>query len=197
MVPDIRAGQHVAIVGPTGSGKTTLARVFLESRPYVVVIDSKGELDWPGWKITSNPDVISQVEASKIIYRPPYATLQEDVSELFLMIYEQGGWTVFVDEVYSLGRRMGEYILLLTRGRSRGISVWTGTQRPRWLPLEAFTESKHWFIFRVFSKSDIKAISDQTTPEVASEIGMLAPYHFLYYDNQTNRLVRSRPVKGG
>src|ERR1700748_169221 len=38
-----KPGQHVAMIGPTGEGKTTFASGILAQRKYVIALDPKGE----------------------------------------------------------------------------------------------------------------------------------------------------------
>lgn len=194
----------MVVIGPTGSGKTVLARAFLSSLPYVVVLDSKDELSWKGWKRAKTLEPIRWIDASRCILRAPIGGTRAMADGLFRTVYEQRGWTVYIDEVYSLGfthtQVPSSYPLLLTRGRSRGITVWTGTQRPRFLPLFAFTESKHFFVFAVQSIDDLLVIKRQTSPEVAELVSGLKKHEFVYYNKETGQAIKSAPLslkKGG
>lgn len=198
ITPSLKQGEHVLLVGPTGSGKSFLGDRFLRSYPYTVVLDSKDELHWKGFLRTKKLDAVRYLDASHIIYVPEHRNLIESADTLFELVYTQRGWTVYVDEVYSLGLGMSvppSFNKLLTRGRSRGITVWTGTQRPKWMPLFCFTESKHYFLFRVTSEDDIRTIARQASPEIATRIKSLQKYGFIYYNKEDDIAHVSAPLR--
>lgn len=184
------------VCGMTGSGKTTLSDRLLSTKPYVIVIDNKHELDWRYWTITDDPKVA--LAGNHTIYRPAKGIAgKRAVVWLLEAIYQAGGWVVYIDEVYTLGRGSvasypQEYIDLLTRGRSRGITVWTGTQRPRFLPVFAFTESRHLFLFELGSTIDTKHVADMYgAPDLISE-APARKHDFIYYRRDGKLMVKHR-----
>lgn len=198
--PLLRQGEHVVCCGPTGSGKTFLAEKFLRTVGHAVVLDAKDELKWKGFSKTHKLQDVAEIKREHLIYAPPKETYWAGTYELFKTVYEMHGWRVCVDEVYSLGTTIQQvpstYIDCLTRGRSRGVTVWTCTQRPRWLPLFAFTESKHFFFFQVDSETDLKVIADHTNREVARAVEKLSGHEFVYYNKMERKPHISRPIRG-
>jgi hypothetical protein len=118
-----------------------------------------------------------------------------ETARLMGEIYRAGGYDFAVDEVYTLGRNNfasypSQYIDLLTRGRSRGISVWTCSQRPRFVPLFAFTESRHIFVFALGSADDRKHIA-----KMAGVDGLDRPlvgHDFIYFNRETRQIIQAR-----
>lgn len=187
----IPQGQHSLLLGMTGSGKTTLARRLLSSRPYVIVVDTKHELSWPGFTITNS--VRAALAGTHTIYRPRNQT---ELISLLRYVYQAGGWDLYIDEIYTLGRGHvssypQEYISLLTRGRSRHITVWTGSQRPRFLPLFCFTEARHLFLLELGSENDTKHVAQMAgVPMLARQ--QLSGHDYIYYRRQGKICIRSR-----
>lgn len=58
------------------------------------------------------------------------------------------------------GRAGSGLIALLTRGRSKGISVLMSTQRPAWLSRFCFTEAQKYYIYRLTDRRDSKVLGE-------------------------------------
>ena len=177
-----------------GSGKTTLAERLLSAEDYVIAIDTKRDLKWDGWPITSNLKAPFTVKHS--IFRP---NTEADIEYIFRNAFKEKGWYIYVDEVYMLGKRLlspqlhgSPYVISLTSGRSRGITVVTSTQRPKYLPLFALTESKHFFIFELGSKDDVKDLVRMAGIDEMGAAYELTGHEFLYYNRIKKLVVKSQ-----
>lgn len=167
---------------------------LLSAEEYVIAIDTKHDLNWNGWKRTDNLKVSFALKHS--IFRPK-SEAQLDV--LFRRAFKEGGWFLYVDEVYMLGRhllspRTGEspYVICLTSGRSKGITVITSTQRPKYLPLFALTESKHFFVFELGSRDDVKDLTRMAGIDALDAANKIHGHEFLYYNRVTKQAVVSK-----
>lgn len=92
---------------------------------------------------------------------PAYEEQSQVLEAVLDKAYKQGGWTVFVDEGFEL-RRLGlvkQHEKLLTQGRSKGISVVTGVQRPSYVSRFTFSESRHILSFHHEGR-DVKVMKD-------------------------------------
>ena len=186
-------GEHVTLIGPTGQGKTTLARAILPRRTYSLVLASKPRdsllhqfpdhtvvrswapherkvILWP--KMTEPEDVITQ--------RDVFATALRDV-------YRQGGWSVYLDEARYVTDFLGLaklVELLWLQGRSLGVSVVASTQRPRHLPLEAYSQASHVYMWRTRDLQDLKRLADMAggppVSEIRAAVSALPQYGVLY-----------------
>lgn len=160
-----------------------------------MVVDVKHELSWDGYKVTSSIDEALNGPNKHVIFRPDSTGY---VNPLLWGLYHQKGWDIFIDEVYGISNRGNAtsyppaYIALLTRGRSRGITVWSGMQRPRFAPLFAFTESTHFFVFRVAHSEDRKTIGQFTVPELKDY--QPERYAFAYYNRIEHEVKYSKPL---
>lgn len=176
----------------TGSGKTTLAERLLSAEEYVIAIDTKGDLKWKGWKVTSSLPLAFSLKHS--IFRPKN---EAQIIALFRQAFKEGGWYIYVDEVYMLGKKLlsprtGEspYVICLTSGRSKGVTVLTSTQRPKYLPIFALTESQHFFIFELGSQDDLKDVVRMAGIDALNV--NVGNHRFLYYYRPKKQAVVSK-----
>lgn len=161
----------------------------------MLVVDTKHELDWPGFVVCN--DLSKALRETHAIYRPPLPPRQNVyVDRLMQIVYQQGGWDIYFDEIYTIGYGSAQsypqsYISLLTRGRSRSITVWTGTQRPVFLPRFSFTESRHLFMLELGSLDDQKHVSKMIgSPELADL--RLSGHQYAYYRREGKILLVSQ-----
>jgi len=155
-------GQHVALIAPTGAGKTTFAGGILDLRRYVLALDAKGgdsTLDslnytrlekWPGVKAMTSKveaneknDVISRfVIGNKARSGNELDALAETLQKTLADTYEMGGWTVYADELMILTdpRQFNlrkEVDRLLIAARDLGVSFVSSFQVPKWVTPQA------------------------------------------------------------
>ena len=145
---------RAVFVGQTGSGKTTLAEYCCRSRPYVVVLDPKGRLQWLGYEIVTTLRAAIASKSPRVIYKPVYAELMDDavIDGFFQWIYQRERTTVYVDELFAIAQGdqfPWHFGACLTRGRELGIEVWTATQRPSRIPGVVLSESEHLYAFKL------------------------------------------------
>lgn len=158
-----KPGEHMAVIAPTGAGKTTFTSGVLDySRKYVLALDPKGgdttlstlgyeRLNkWPGIKaMTKKIDdnekndtptryVIGGSNRTLEEYEKLVKTMKNTLEDAWSM----GGWTLYVDELQILtdGRMMNlrkECDRLLIAARDRGISFVSSYQAPSWVTPQA------------------------------------------------------------
>jgi hypothetical protein len=83
-----------------------------------------------------------------------------------------------------------------TQGRSLGISHIVATQRPRWVPLEMYDQSKHLFFWQNGDQRSLDVLGDinRRSSALVKEIIMnLEPYQVLYVNSRTGDMMRTRP----
>lgn len=164
-------GQHIALVGPTGVGKTTFAAHLLPRRKYVLALDPKGgdstlrTLEQHGFvRCSSWPPpkqimrAIDDGEPARLIISHPWRT-SEDKPKLIALLgkaidgaFEMGGWTLYVDELQlAADRRMGglseKIEQNLIAARDRKVSVVTSFQRPANVPRTAGDQSTYLVVW--------------------------------------------------
>lgn len=170
---DYQTGEHVTILGPTGSGKTWLAYQLLgvtatPKVPAIVLVMKPRDATVTKWsksvgfiKTRVWPPLRSPFKQSKPngwVLWPRFTLVDPDRDDLELHrqfrkvlidSYKRGNRIVFGDEAYSLAEELGLKKLLITlwtKGRSMGAGLWAASQRPTHVPLWAYNSAEHLFI---------------------------------------------------
>ena len=184
-------GQHFGVYAPTGHGKTVLTvRGLLPRWTHTVTFDVKGddpELARSGKRVRTFPSRV-QLKASALAReqgrgdnpaqryrlnpggmgerdRTAFTNALNEMWSLSRTRKTKGSWTVNLDEARILADNMGmrkDLQKLLVLGRSRGLTVISGSQAPRMLPSECYDQPR-WFALGPFR--------DKRTVDRFGEIG--------------------------
>lgn len=198
---DWEQGEHVTICAPTGWGKTTLGLALLPKREYPLVLGTKPEdetleaLKAEGYRVVEKlplppPEIYPRVIFWPSIDNVKHVPAQKAAMRDALMdVYHRGGYTVFIDELDYICNFLGLkplVELLWRQGRSLGVSVVGGTQRPAFIPLLAYDQATHLFIGRDNDDVNVKRYSriagggKRGKRDVEEAIASLPRHHFLY-----------------
>lgn len=179
-------GEHVAAIGDTGTGKTYLLSKLLRLRRFVVVFKTKPDPDddakWRGYHRIRKARGMQNERYDRFLLEPVYREQPIEGYNLLESVYRQGGWTVVIDEGW-LSEQIGlrPWIeRLLTQGRSKGISVVYGQQRPVTTSRFVISQCTHLFCFRVEGR-DAKTVAESTTPRILPVLERLTGHDFAYY----------------
>jgi hypothetical protein len=197
--------QRGVLIGKTGCGKSTLARFLVEdvTKPYSVVWNPKGSDTVFRWN-QKHVNSLSQLydasdEGERRIIYTPHPTLAEDEAnqaELFYWIYERGNTRFYIDEatqiVYNGGKPPRYLTAILNRGRERGISCLTATQRPSGVPMNILSESGDYYVFKTFLPQDQQRIEAITGISSEEQLN-LNDYEF-YHFNESRGLFPTKLI---
>ena len=197
-------GDHVALVGPTGEGKTTFAVGILGLRKFVLALDPKGEdttLSKSGFvRVKSLPpsgriqNDVAEGKPARLIVGGAARTEAEDAALEKLMreaidyTRHSGGWTLYVDEFQLLADlrmfRLGSRIeRMLITARKDGTSVVTSFQAMAWVPRAAVRQATAFVtLFPTRDRDMIQATArgmGRDWKQVAQVMDKLPRYHVL------------------
>ena len=157
---------RLAIVGRTGTGKTTMAMWLLsqarfDRHPWLIV-DYKGE-ELFSQLAKIHRGAITEIgvkdraprERGLYVVRPTPAVDDEEIEGLLWRVWERGRTGIYVDECHLLPNNDALKACLVT-GRSRHIPMTIISQRPVWVPREAFSEASHHIAFDISRRDDRK-----------------------------------------
>lgn len=212
---DWRQGEHLTTIGPTRSGKSTLVAELLRPgiRPsdFVCILGSKrrdplyedfrrrGYQRLRRW-VVSEPEIMPRVLLAPKVRGFDSADHQREVfREALDAMMRQGGWTVDFNEARYLANHLGlhrEFEHMLHAGRTEGVTVITEAQRPRHIPLLAYDQATHLFLFRNPDASSAKRLGEIggafDARTIQQEVSVLPFHTMLYVNTETGELVRTK-----
>ena len=198
-----RQGEHVTLIGPTGAGKTTLALALLPLRRYVLALATKPKdrtmdklVRSRSWRLVRTWDNMPNVlgSACRVVFWPRYRTPDDEPAQAVEIAramngaFAQGGWCLFVDELWWVERKLGLSRMVeswFTQGRSVGLSMIVGSQRPAHISLLAYDQATHVFFWRENDEANLKRIAglNGLKSRIVRETVATLPKHAVLYVN--------------
>lgn len=214
-----RQGEHVSVIGPTGSGKSVLMQALLDTgkRSHVVILGTKPKdatldrLTRNGYtRVTSWPPKMPPWKARPEGWRRrlllwPHYRRAEDKARMAAVfdtalgdMFPDGGWTVVVDEAFYMCHELGlqdHLVSYWTQGRSLGLTLVAGTQRPAFVPLYMYDQATHLFFFADNDETNLRRVGGLgglSAKAVRDTVAALPEHSFLYVNTRRRQLVVSR-----
>jgi hypothetical protein len=210
-----RQGEHVSLIGPTGTGKSTLAfglvnwRAGLSPDWHATVLATKARDDvmstlarQRAWTHTNRWPVPWDVRLA--IFQPRWRDRADDrqqraeLSAALTDMFRRGSFAVVVDELSYCCRRLRldpAFSDFWEQGRSLGNSLVGLTQRPAWVPLLLYSAPEHLFFWRTTDRQDlarIAGIGGLDANVIRSTVASLDRHEVLYVNSREGRLIRTK-----
>lgn len=178
-----RTDEHCAILGCTGSGKTTLASYVLSEMPFhimpYIAIDMKGD------ELLGSIDHLREIGLHESIPHDPglyvVRPLPSDgdgIENWLYKVWQKEHTGLYVDEAYLLPDKVW-LRNILAQGRSKRIPTIVASQRPVDIPRSIFTEASHVAVFRLNDARDQKTVREFTPKGMLDE--RLPDFHCCWY----------------
>ncbi len=104
-----KQGEHVIVIGDTGSGKTYLESKILPLRKHVMVLRTKpDDIKFSGFR---KVDLVRKIgggfddageRLTRFLLDPDYDLQARELTGAIDKAWREGGWTIVVDETYYL-----------------------------------------------------------------------------------------------
>lgn len=158
-------GEHMSLIGPTGTGKSTFTGLTFRLRKYILAIDPKGgdptiaALGWPRLSSWPGRDKMERMVAKNdenglpsryivgeiVRERAQLPHLRQTIAQAISDAFDMGGWTLYIDELQIVvDRRMMNLsrpvAQALVSARSSALTVMSAFQSPRWVISEALVQ---------------------------------------------------------
>lgn len=208
-------GEHVALIAPTGAGKTTVMRELLPMRKYSIFFGTKkrdtlyDSIIRMGYKRVESIDEIKPWDNKIILWPKHEKTIPETIAKqrarfrtALDMIASQGGWSAWFDEC----KYMSEMLKLQTEltfcqeqlRSNKGTNI-SGAQRPVWLPRSVLANASHVFLWKTTDSDDAKRLGDIggiDKRDLMHEAKQLGKHEFIYVHTRGTESLMMRSQVG-
>ena len=205
-------GQHIVLVGSTGSGKSEFAQAVLNMRESILAIDTQDSLDkLRDVKTFSDPHGLGvRLKFHKRLRYIPRGEYRDRdwwnfLFETFLHSSTKKKpkpRTLYIDEIYHIGYGISFPSQLprsITTARQRKLSFVIATQRPRQIPMPVLSEASKIIVFYLSKFDDRKIISQYVRKDPREMMRELEDqeddYSFLVIDNRKGTYEKYPPIK--
>lgn len=211
-VMDWHQGEHVGMIGTTGSGKTQALVHILPEQPFVVLFATKPYDETMDYLLSHDYARISEWDSRIDPVKVPRRVLWPDATKInssehqrdvfkdaFSKIYRERGWVVALDEGWYFSEELKlkkEIRTYLLQARSLKISLVLATQRPAWVPLEVYDQSTHLFFWKHSDRKNLDRLGEIASFDselVRYIVPRLEKYQLLYLNTRDDFMLRTRP----
>lgn len=214
-------GDHVALIGPTNSGKSTFGVHLAGMRRYVMALDPKGGDStlarlqsrgfvrietWPPSrevlrKIEEGVEPVRLIVGPAVRHRTDLPRLRKAIADALDGAFDMGGWTVLVDEaqVAADARMMnlaGPMERNMISARDRGVTMLNLYQRPARVPRSMSDQARWlgiWYTRDVDVVNRLAEMTGRSKAEIRGAVrGLEAKAMLLFSNDPDDPIVATR-----
>ena len=188
-------GDHLSLIGETGTGKSTLMAALLRQWSYLIVLQTKADkltaADYSAHLIRRARQ-LDDTHYSRFLLRPAYREQRREVAIALDRPWKHNekGWTIAVDEEFYVedNLRLGGLIERnFTQGRSHFLTNVAGMQRPSGITRFVMSQSTHVVSFGMEGR-DAKVLSEATTASIQDVVDQLGRHEFVWFYRPTRSM---------
>lgn len=199
-------GEHVAIIAPTGAGKTHLQNQLVRWRGYNIFFGTKVD-DKEYRRLLRNGFVrvesVSDIKPwmNNVLLWPKFRNSIAEFEyrqravfrDALNHIVRQRSWTLWCDEAKYISEKLGlkqELTFAFEQLRSIRGTIIAAAQRPAMIPISTLSNSTHFFMWRSNHDDDAKRLADIggiDAKQIAQELKLLDDHEFLYLRSRGTR----------
>ncbi len=185
-------GDHLALIGQTKSGKSTVAAELLKRRHWLIVFRSKTDqarqaIEYPVEKLVRKTSDLDWIKFSRYELRPRYHEQRREFALALDKANREGGWCCYLDETYHIDEELKLRPLIneaMTQGSGKGVTMVCGIQRPVGTTRFVLSQSLHVISFGMEGR-DVTELAHATSDTMADVVLGLERFAFAWYERAT------------
>lgn len=187
------------ILGPTGCGKTTLAKEFVNRLPRALILDN-GFQEFSSIHFTDINALYEYLDTrggQGGNFRASYTPMRAQYGTLFKWARELGQAeevTLCLEECdrFPTADSAGDFEELIQRGRHYGVHLLGLTTHPFAVDIDLRRQATEIFTFRQHEPADLAWLAKVITPEALAQVVELRDYEYIKWTAQTGAIEKGR-----
>lgn len=198
-MPELQNRNVRLILGPTGSGKTTIARELVRTIPRALILDA-GFTEYSSVHVFELADLYKYLQEAAQpgkSFKVSYTPIEPDYATCFewaRAIGEAEDVTLVMEEAdrFPTPESMAAFMELVTRGRHYGVHLLALSTYPFNMSIALRRQATEIYSFRQHEPRDLKWLGDVMDMDTLANIEDLGEYEYLRWTAKTRRYEKGK-----